>query len=496
MKKIIIYSFLAIIALLNKGCTFLDENPNDRLVANNFYSSQEDAEAAVNATYQQLTSIYNRLMYNLCDLPTDMMKNGIGMPNAFLQNLEFLRHNSANTFIRDMWNNNYSGIMRANAAINNIHSITMDVNIQERLIGEAKFLRALYYFNLVRFFGDVPLIIKLETIDDAMGPRMPKEQIYQQIIADLSDAEQILPLRSEYKATDEARVTKGAAKILLGKVFLTKGDFQKAKDKLAEVVENEGTYGYGLHENYAANWNTDTEAGIEAVFYLEFKKPPMPSNGEMGLAGPKYSVPGGNIGVSGSNEADIPTQELWDMFDEKDTRRGVNLRYEFTNMATLEEVRSSIPLFGKFWIDGIAASNQCDINVHVIRYADALLMYAEALNEIGESAKAHEMLNRVRERAFGDKSSNFNGLSQEAFRKVVLDERRLEFPIEGHRWFDLVRTGTFVQRMKDHSAYEAKVAESNKVEIAQNVKDHMILMPIPQRELDLNPELTQNPGWD
>jgi hypothetical protein len=220
------------------------------------------------------------------------------------------------------------------------------------------------------------------------------------------------------------------------------------------------------------------------------------SFGEMSLAGPKYSVPSKDIGVTNSNEADIPTQELWDSFDPNDKRRGINLRYEFTNMNTNQIERSSIPLFGKYWIDDVKASNQCDINMHIIRYADALLMYAEALNETGESSKAHVVLNRVRERAFGNFSGNYSGLSKEQFRAKILDERRLEFPIEGHRWFDLVRTNTFVQRMKEHSAYEAGVAEANKTQLAQNLKDYMILMPIPQREIDLNPELKQNPGWD
>ena len=223
--------------------------------------------------------------------------------------------------------------------------------------------------------------------------------------------------------------------------------------------------------------------------------PPMPSNGEMGLAGPKYPVPGGNIGVNGSNEADIPTQELWDAFDEKDTRRGVNLRYEFYSLIEQKNVMSSIPLFGKYWIDNLTAANQCDINMHVIRYADAILMYAEALNETGQSDKAHSQLNRVRERAFGNSSGNYSGLSKDNFRARILDERRLEFPIEGHRWFDLVRMGVFIERMKAHSAYEAGVAENNKTDIARNIRDHMTLMPIPQREIDLNPELTQNPGW-
>jgi hypothetical protein len=499
MKTMSLYTCVFALAwiLLGSGCaSFLEENPTDRLVINNFYSSRQDAEAAVSATYQQLGSLYNRLMYNLAELPTDVMKNGLGMPNAFLQDLEFMRYNAENTFIRDMWNNCYAGIMKANAAINNIPNVTMDAGLQSRLIAEVRFLRALYYFNLVRFFGDVPLVTRLESIDDAMGPRISKDQVYEQIIQDLQEAETVLPLRSQYAANEEGRATRGAAKILLGKVYLTQGNFAAAKNKLAEVVEHESEYGYGLHSEYAANWNTETEAGIEAVFYIEYKKPPLPSNSEMGLAGPKYSVPGGNIGVASSNEADIPTKELWDVFDENDKRRATNLRYEFFSLIENANVLSSIPLFGKYWIDGLVAVDQCDINMHIIRYADALLMYAEALNEEDESPKAHEVLNRIRERAFGDSSANFSALGKEEFRQKILDERRLEFPIEGHRWFDLVRSGTFIRRMKEHSAYEAGVAEKNKTDIAANIKDYMTLMPIPQRELDLNPELTQNPGWN
>ena len=175
-------------------------------------------------------------MYLLCDLPTDVMKNGLGMPNANLQDLEFLRHTSENTFIRDMWNNLYSGIMRANAAINNIPPIVMNEDLKNRLIGEAKFLRALYYFDAVRFWGDVPLVLNLETIDDAMGPRISKEEVYEQIILDLSDAAKVLP--KSYDDVNLGRATQGAAQILLGKVYLTKGDFENAKNILSVINGN------------------------------------------------------------------------------------------------------------------------------------------------------------------------------------------------------------------------------------------------------------------
>lgn len=489
------FFYFILISVFSFNCQFLEESPTDRLVTNNFYNSPEDAESAINAVYQSLYPIYNRLMYILCDLPTDDMKNGLGMPNPFLQDLEYLRHNDENAFVYNMWRDSYSGIMRANTAIAKIPDIVMDDGIKERMIGEAKFIRSLFYFNLIRFFGDVPLINNLETIDDALIPRNPIEEVYDFIIDDLKFAVSVLPTRLEYKELDVGRATKSAAKILLGKVYLFRRDFASSSLILEEVVEIEDKLGHRLHESYGDNWNTETQNGAEAVFYLEFKGRPLPANGEMDLIGPKYSIPGGNIGVAGSNEADIPTQELYDAYHEFDTRRDVNLRYEFENPKTGEILTSSIPLFGKYWKDGIEASNECDINMHVIRYSDALLMLAESLNELGDTDAALQYLNRVRERAFHSSDFNYDNISQNEFRDLILLERRLEFPLEGHRWFDLVRTNTFVERMNSHSIYEAEVAESNKTEISKNISEFMNLYPIPRREIDLNPKLQQNPGW-
>jgi len=494
MKGKIVFAILLWIGI-NSCSSFLEERPTDRLTTLNFYKSAKDAQAAVDAVYQQMHSIYNRNMYLLCDLPCDMMKNGLGMPNAFLQDMEYCRYNQANTFIRDMWTNNYSGIAKANAAIENIPDIKMDEGLKNRYMGEARFLRALFYFNLVRFYGDVPLVTKIG-LEEATGPRTPKDQVYAFLIDDLTAAENALPMRSSYATKDKARASKEAAKCLLGKVYVTQGDFEKAKNKLAEVVDHEAEYALGLNEEYAANWKPATEAGEEAILYVEYGMAPLTPNGEMSMIGPKYSVPGGSIGVAGSNEADIPTQELYDSYRPNDSRRDFNLRFEYTNYATKEAVRSSIPLYGKYWIDNIPSCDQCDINTHILRYADALLLYAEALSETGDSQKALDVLNRVRERAFGDTSGNYtNILSKEDFRNAILDERRWEFPIEGHRWFDLVRMGKLKERMLAHAAYEASVAEANKTDIAKNFKDYMILMPVPQEQIDLNKELTQNPGW-
>jgi tetratricopeptide (TPR) repeat protein len=474
---------------------FLKESPQDRFVIGNFYSSQSDAEAAVAAVYQKLYNIYERNMFILNELPADTEKNGLGMPNQYLQNLEYLRHTSENQFTRVMWQQNYDGIARANTAIINIPGIEMDESIKARLIGEAKFLRALYYFNLVRFYGDIPLILKLESVEDALGPRISTAEVYQQIIKDLTEADGSLP--EIYGDNDIGRITKGAAKILLGKVYLTMNDFTKAAEKLAEVINNEGVYGYGLHENFRDNWNPSTETGKEMVLGIEFMDPPGNGNSAMVLQGPKYSLPGGFavLGLVNSNEADIPTRDLYDRYTADDERKDGTFRTDFVSLIDGSIHTSTIPIFTKYWEENEANPGNSDANMNVIRYADALLMFAEALNEIGQTEMAAIHLNRVMERAYNSSLHNVSGLSTEEMRVLIYEERHKELAMEGHRWFDLVRTGRFIQRMKEHSAYEANVAESNKVELVQNLKDYMVLMPIPQREIDLNPELTQNPGY-
>jgi len=498
MKKIILsLIFLISVSGIFQSCSaFLEENPVDRYTTVNFYSDQKDAEAAVTAIYERLYAIYTRNMYLMTDLPADDMKNGIAMGNSSLQDLEYLRQTSQNQFCEIMWQQNYDGIARANTAIQQIPDITMDEVMKNRLIGEARFLRALYYFNLVRFFGDIPLILKMESLADALAPRTPKDQVYQQIIEDLTFAENNLP--AIYPSTETGRATKGAAKILLGKVYLTNHDYQKSVSKLQEVVENESAYGYGLHENFGANWEDATENGKEMVLSIEFMDPPGISNSSaMIQQGPRYALQGGfaPLGLSKCNEADIPTVDLYKQYLNEDERKAETLRTNFISLKDGSVHIAAYPIFVKYWEENEPNTASVGTNFFIIRYADAILMYAEALNEIGQTTKAHTHLNRIRERAFHSSNFNYANLSQDDFRTAVYKERRLELALEGHRWFDLVRTGRFIDQMKQHSTIEAGLAESNKTQIGQNIKDYMILMPIPQRERDLNDKLTQNPGY-
>lgn len=493
---------LVLVLMISIGCEksdFLKERPTDRFVVGNFYRGQAEAEAAVTAIYSTLYDIYDRNMIILGDLPTDDERNGIGMPNPNLVDLEYLRHTSQNTFVANMWRFNYSGISRANTAIDNIEKMDLGDNIKKQLLAEAHFLRGLFYFNLVQFFGEVPIILHLESLQDAFLPRSSKDDVYTQVVNDLVAAETDLPI--SYDDKEIGRVTKGAAKILLGKVYLTNHHYDLAVDKLSEVVDHEGDYGYGLHQSFKDNWNLGTQNGKEMVFAIQYSISPGHTNIKMTAEGAKYSMPGGHIlpGIQGDIwEADIPTFDLFSIYEDDDARKWVTFRLHYTSPTDGLTYTSSIPMFGKYWQDGITTpGSQCTINTFVLRYSDALLSYAEALNEVGRTGDAEKLINRVRERAYGDNGHDFNGLSQNVFREKVYLERRLELAGEGKRFFDLVRTGRFVDVMKAHGPREASLSgQSIKNDISAGAVEFRSLFPIPQSDIDAtNHLITQNEGY-
>lgn len=481
MKTKYIFIALTFLSLIFGGtaCNLLEEDPEHLLVTNSFYNKEGDAVAAVNSIYNRLYSgMYERNMQLMADLPTDDHKNGQGMPNPFLLNLEFGRVTSENQFVASTWEQHYDGINRANTAINRIPDINMDEELKNRLIAEARFIRGLLYFNLVRFYGDVPIVTEdTRNLGELNISRDPVEQVHGQIISDLEFAEDNLPI--SYPGSETGRATKGAAKILMGKVYLTRKDWPAAVQVLGEVINNEGEYGYDLLEDFRDNWRQSTENGPEMVFSIQMMQDPGNGNVLMRSTAPRNLVPG-LVGW----EADVPTQEVYDLFEEDDERRAATFYTSYEKDGELYEF--PLPLFYKYFDPTqINATTQSNANIHVLRYADALLMYAEAINEqSGPTPEAYEAVNRVRRRAFNDTAHDLANLSQDEFREAVYLERRKELVFEAHRWFDLVRTGRFVEVMQNHNENGGT-----------NVQPHNVLMPIPQREIDTNPELQQNPGY-
>jgi hypothetical protein len=473
MKRIVL--FLTIITTIT-SCTKLQEQPRSQLVADQFYKTKDDAIAAVNAVYSALNpsgqTIYNSLFQIGLDIASDDALPGPRARNPDVRSLSVLTYSVTNDRVSEIWKQHYDAINRANAAIDRIPPIQMDTALQARLVREAKFLRAVYYFNLVRLYGGVPLVLHETTAFDDYQlnvSRATADEVYAQIISDLTDAEN-LPIA--YSSADIGRATSGAAKSILSKVYLTIQQWDKAAAKSLEVIN--GPYGYDLFENFADVFKVATENGKEHIFSIQFKS----NAGGHGNSLAVRSTPNGIPGISGDN-ADMPNVGVYQLYSEKDKRRDVTFYTSLTSPVD-GKTYTFAPLFGKYR-DPAVYTNPAEsgVDVPLIRFAEVLLIYAEALNEQnGPTTEAYNAINRVRARAGLDPLEN---LSQDQFRDAVYLERRLELMYEYQRWFDLVRT---------HRMVEALHAQGK-----PNATEKYYLYPIPQREMDLNPSLEQNPLW-
>lgn len=336
-------------------------------------------------------------------------------------------------------------------------------------------MRAFYYFTLVRLFGDVPLVLTQTTsLNNLQVARTTSEEIYKQIILDFTDAEAVLPV--SYSTADKGRATKGAAKAFLAKVFLTREEWTKASTKAKEVMDLGA--GYDLWTNFADVFLIANANGKESVFEIQ-------ANGIIGAGSlmqgfmrpPFHRV--NNIAGFGD---DPPTQNIYNAYQPVDRRRDVTLRLYTATGTPVPPATIAFPCYVSEYLDASATGNSAGSNNYpLLRYADVLLMYAEALNEqAAGNIEAYNAVNRIRKRAgLPDLAI---GLSQAEFRDSVLLERRLVLAFEGHRWYDLVRRKRLITAMN-----------------AQNpsigVMPFHSLFPIPQTERDVNPLLTQNIGY-
>lgn len=473
MKKLL---YLFYILLLSASCTKLTEQPKSQLISSEFYQTKEDALAAVNAVYAALNppgqSIYNSLFQIGVDIASDDALPGPRARNPDVRSLAVLSYATTNDRVSEIWKQHYDAINRANLSVDHIPAIVMDTTLRARLVREAKFLRAVYYFNLVRLYGGVPLVLHetAEFTNEALHvSRATADEVYTQIISDLTDAEN-LPVN--YGATDIGRATSGAASSLLSKVYLTQQQWQKAADKSAQVIN--GAYGYDLFPNFQDVFNVATENGKEHIFSMQFKS----NSGGRGNSMAQRSTPNNIPGILGDN-ADMPNVGVYNLYSSTDKRRDVTF---YTSLVSPVDgkIYTFTPLFGKYRDPAVLATpSESGVNVPLIRFAEVLLINAEALNELsGPTTDAYNSINRVRIRAGLDSLQN---LTQDQFRNSVYLERRLELMNEYQRWFDLVRT----RRMVDELHAQGK----------PNASEKFYLYPIPQREIDLNPGLTQNPLW-
>lgn len=504
------YLFLLLASLSIIGCSDLEEEPIGLLVPEGFFQTTKDIQTAVNGTYGHMTheAFWGRKLPLTIMLRSDMVD--IGDPTTASRRIE---HNdfevlTDNGMISVYWPRVYQTISAANAAIAGANAVDVPDEEKNPVIAQAYFSRAFVYFHLVRQFGDIPYIDKPILDADIAGSisKTAVAEVYTNIIADLEFAKRWLP------DTQVARSlpSKGAASSYLALVYLTMGEYQKASDEAKEVIGNEGTYGYALDVDYQNLFNAnEIDGSPEPIFALDFNafRDGNAGNDQLGpitgLRGDEQYDNGGGWSVA------VPSLLAYSTWDDQDYRKAVSLdetgvnggiTLPYTEFHTFHSRAVDRPHIAKFtrypgaYVNGNGRATS--INYSMMRYAEILLIAAEALNEVsGGSAEAHGYVNRVRARArdgaLGSVPStvpaDVSGLSQDEFRVMVLEERRLEFAFESKRWYDIVR------RKIGSEVFGASGLEGFKPGFDPN-QDY--LLPLPADELVRNPNLMpNNPGY-
>ncbi|WP_019991455.1 RagB/SusD family nutrient uptake outer membrane protein [Rudanella lutea] len=469
------------------ACDPLTEIPESNLTADSFYKTPADAVVGINAAYRPLnqTQGFGAILLVVNNLSSDDFYTNPAETNVANHELGQSRATSANIHLLGVWTNQYLALSRANIVLDKLPAINPGNNstnkvLLDRVGGEAKFLRALVLFNLTRLFGDVPMPLTASTPPEQLNiARTPQAQVYAQIIKDLTEAAAVLPAR--YTGADIGRPTTWAAKGLLAKVYLQQKDWAQTVTLCNEIMASNT---FSLWPNFTDAFNPQNKNGRESLFEVQFAGPGL-SQGNIML---RYCLPrNGSLGVGFG--LFFPTNDLLNAFEPNDTRRAGTFFNSYVR-SNGTRVTFSPDHLRKYNDDAAIAgayTNDANNNFPLLRYAEVLLMYAEALNETSPAdPRALAAMNQVRRRAGLPDS---RATTQTAVREAVYQERRVELAGEFNRWFDLVRTGRLVTRLT-----AAKGAGSG-VPAPANPSERNVVMPIPQRELDANASLTQNPGY-
>lgn len=487
---------VAVLLLTATNCKkdFLDRKPPGELTFEEFFKTPEQAEQAVNAVYEQFRSFdcVGLGYLGLTDIISDDSDKGSTTndqpPLADIDN--FLLEPS-NSYFSAVYKGYFRAIARANVAIQNIPNVEMDQQKRDRLVGECKFLRAHSYLLLVQWFGDLPLITKTLQVEEYYAQtRQPREVIYAQIEADLTDAIAALPEKDAYTQTsDIGRASKGSAKGLLARLYMLKKDYANAEKYCLEII-NSGKY--SLLPKYADNFKKVGENGAESVF--EFQAVALKTQQAAGPGSSPYNMIQGVRGVPnlgwGFNR---PSDDLVASYENGDPRREATVIYELETLPDgVTKVQHNADVVNarynqKAWVPGHPGlQDNGPGNIRIIRYSDILLLAAEALNENGKPADALIYLNQVRKRARGTNQIILPDVTitdQSQLREKIYRERRSELAMEQQRWFDLLRWGRAAQVM-------TAVGKTNFTPGKHE------LMPIPQTEVDLTDgSIFQNPGY-
>ena len=463
---------------------FLDVPPQGQEPVEQFWVSEDDATKAVNAMYANLRG-WNQVAFASIaveSLGSDDAEKGSSPSDAtFLNDYDNYTVTPTDGQLASFWQGQYQSVNLANQVLDNIPGIPMDENLKTRYLAEAKFVRAMAYFRLVRAFGDVVLHMSVPADAGEYNKlRSPRAEVYAVIENDLAEAAAVLP--PTYTGADIGRATKGAALALHAKVAMYQGKWQEVLDLTNQVMG----LGYSLFPSFEGLFRVENENNSESIFEIQAAIIP----GNPAASNSQYSqVQGVRGSVGGGWGFNVPTPDLAAAFESGDPRRDATIifRGETTPQGDAIPAAGDNPMynqksyvpFGQY-VSGYSEGAQQ--NIRFLRYADVLLMNAEANNELGNTAAALASLELVRERARGGDPSilpEITTTDQAALRQEIWDERRVELAMEFDRYFDVIRQG-----------------RGEAVFGPLGWEPHNEVWPIPQSEIELSTGvLTQNPGY-
>ena len=499
--KLTILFFCGYLMLMLSSCkeSWLDPAPENQLIKqDSTFIDVQNAEEFVNACYNQLLQ-WNETTFSwigMSSITSDDADKGsdpgdLGTDKDQMDNISY---SSTSLSVGEVWVGNYNGITRCNQAMANVPIYNISDGLKTRLIAEARFLRAYYYFNLVRCYGDVPLVDKVidantpSDLDKAVS-RAPKAEVYALIESDLEFALNNLPTNDGYEAKDVGRATKGAAAAMLAKVSMYQKKWDAVMDLTDQIINGELGI-YGLVADYAIIWREEGENTEESLFEIQGRglTPTAGVQGYFVTQGVRGSIRyPDNTAALGGWGFNTPTEDLENAYEPGDVRKAATIMFRGQMLWDSATIQSSVsnPRYNyKSYVSrryesfngGDWESNK---NVRILRMGEVYLMNAEAANELGNISKAQTSLNAVRNRAeLGDTPAT----SQTDLRDAIWKERRVELAMEHDRFFDLVRQGRAGEVLRAHG----KDFTDGKNE----------LFPIPQSEIDASDgKYIQNPGY-
>lgn len=434
MKKIL-YSALALTILWSCSDDYLNMNREDQIPVEQFFQDEDDAVAATNAMYANLRSWEVASFASfIVTIASDNAEKGSSPGDAaFFNDINNFTFTSSAFIVNDYWKGQWRGVNLANQVITNVPGIDMDENLKNRLLGEARFMRALHYFNLVRTYGGVPVYDGLPADGNYNIPRNTTQEVYDLIVGDLTFAAANLP--TSYDETNVGRATMGAAKAYLAKVYMYQQNFTQALSLTNEVMG----MGYDLLDDFYSVFRIANENSVESVFEAQATY----VDGNCGFSNSQYSETQGVRGQFGWG-FNVPTQDLADFFEAGDVRRDATIifRGETTPEGDFINEEGDNPMYNqKSYVPsgliGNCASGS-EQNIRLMRFAEVLLINAEAAIETGNATQALTSLNRIRNRAG---LADFDSADPTAIKNAIWRERRAELAMEGDRFWDVVRQG-------------------------------------------------------